>query len=160
MNRIKDAHIIGMIEQISAHYQTNISNRFLRPVILQLQIDKLAWDRIGLLTEKLEMFRYQGFHLDELYLSIAACARFVDLARSNLIPNLKSKISATSNISDKILRDMAANNFPHNLDVFADLLNALLSVLLDLDKNSAGKKPPVFSQMPEMQNVSQLLGGL
>ncbi|MCL2243277.1 MAG: hypothetical protein FWC03_02270 [Treponema sp.] len=160
MDRIKDAHVIRLIEQIGVHYKTNISNRFLRPLMLQLQIDKPTWDRIEFLTEKLELFRYQGFHLDELYLSIAACARFVDLSRSNLIPNLKNKISTTSSASDKILRDMAANNFPHNLDVFADLLNSLLTAILDIDKYSAGKKPPVFSQMPEMINVSSMLGGL
>ena len=160
MDRIKDTFIIGLVEQISAHYQANISNQFLRPLMHQLQIDKNTWDRIELLTEKLEMFRYQGFHLDELYTSIAACARFVELARSNLLPNLRNRINATSNIKDKVLKDIAANNFPHNLDVFADLLKTLFSNLLDLDKKSAGKKPPVFTQIPELNNVSNMLGGL
>ena len=160
MDRIKDTYIIGLVEQISVHYQTNISNQFLRPLILQLQIDKNTWDHIELLTEKLEMYRYQGFHLDELYRSIAGCARLVELARNNLIPNLRSKISASSNTSNKILIDMAANNFPHNLQVFTDILNTLFTNLLDFDKKSSGKKPPVFSQIPELKNVSHMLGGL
>jgi hypothetical protein len=159
LDRIKDTQVIRIIEQIGDHYQTNISNRFLRPILLQLQIDKNTWDLIELLTEKIELFRYQGFHFDELYRQIAACARFVEAARGGLIPNLRSKLSNVPSGPDKILREMAASNFASNLQVFADLLHELYTTLVDIDKTASGKKPPIYSQIQELHSVGRLLVG-
>ena len=160
MNRIKDTMVIRLIEQIGKHYQANISNRFIRPLLLQLQLDKNTWDQIELLTEKAEMFSYQGFHLDELYRQIVACARFIEVARSGLIPNIRSKLAAVPSGSDKILREMAASNFVSNLQVFSDLLNELYVNLINLDKQSANKKPPVYTQVPELSSVSHIFTGI
>ncbi|MCL2266442.1 MAG: hypothetical protein FWC17_01590 [Treponema sp.] len=159
MDRIKDAQVIRLIEQISEHYRTNISNRFLRPILLQLQVDKTTWDLIESLTEKMELNRYQGFHLDELYRQIAACARFIETARNGMIPSLKNKLGALPNSSDKILREMAANNFVSNLQVFSDLLNELYVNLVALDKSASGNKPPVYTTIQELFNVGRLLVG-
>ena len=160
MDRIKDAHVIRLIEQIGEHYRTNISNRFLRPLLLQLQLDKETWDQIELLTEKLEIFRYQGFHYDELYRQIYSCARFVEAARNNIIPNLRSRLGSAPNSQDKILRDMAASNFGSNLQVFADMLNELYVILATMDKGSAQKnKPAIYTTIPELSNVGRLLVG-
>jgi len=159
LERVKDAHVIRLIEQIGEHYRTNISNRFLRPIMLTLSVDKSTWDQIEQLTEKLELFRYQGFHLDELYRQIAACARFVEIARSHMIPSLRSKLSSTpSGGPDKILREMAASNFGSNLQVFADLLNELYVSLVEMDKEHNGKMP-VYSQISELYSVGRLLVG-
>jgi len=159
LDRVKDAQVIRLIEQLGNHYRTNISNRFLRPVLLQLQIDKGTWDQIELITEKMELFRYQGFHLDELYRQIAACARFVEVARNGMVPALRNKLSAAPPSTDKILREMAASNFAANLQVFADILNDLYINLVDLDTKDAGKNPPVHTQIPELFNVGRLLVG-
>jgi len=159
LDRIKDAQIIRLIEQISEHYRANISNRFLRPVLLQLQIDKNTWDQIELLTEKIELFRYQGFHLDELYRQIAACARFVEVARNGMIPTLKGKLSSLPSGPDKILREMAASNFVSNLQVFADLLNELYINLVEMDKSLSGKRPPVYTSISELYSVGRLIVG-
>jgi len=146
-----------MIEQVGEHYRANISNGFLRPLLLQLQIDKSTWDQIELLTEKIELFRYQGFHLDELYRQISACARFVETARNNLIPNLKSRIGAIPNSPDKILREMAASNFASNLQVFAELLNEIYENLVEIDKKSSSKRPPVYTQIQELHGIQRLI---
>lgn len=157
MTRIKDVSVIKLIEQIGEHYRTNISNRFLRPVLLQLQIDKETWDQLEFFTEKMEMLGYQGYHLDELYRQVIASARFIGVARNGL-PVLKNKIH-TAGGSDKILREMAASNFKSNLQVFSDLINELFITLVDLDKSSSGGKPPVFTQIPELVGIgSQLVG--
>ena len=161
MDRIKDSQIIRLIEQIGAHYQENISNRFLRPLLHQLQIDKNTWDQIELLTEKMELFRYQGYHLDELYRQIAACARFIEIARSQLIPNLRNKLSSVQTGPDKILREMAASNFVSNLQVFADRLGELYITLIQIDnsQNSSGGNKPVHTTMEELYGVNRLLTG-
>ncbi|MDR0323159.1 MAG: hypothetical protein LBI12_01770 [Treponema sp.] len=158
MERIKDAQVIRLIEQIGEHYRANISNRYLRPLLLQLQLDKSTWDQIELLTEKMELFRYQGFHLDELYRQISACARFVEAARHNLMPSLRGKITSSAGGPDKILREMAASNFVSNLQVFSDLLNELLVALVEMDKAANGDSP-VFKQVSELFSVGRLLVG-
>ena len=157
MDRIKDAQVVRLIERIGEHYRTNISNRFLRPVLLQLQVDKSTWDQVEIITEKLELYRYQGFHLDELYRQIAACARLVEVARNK--SNVRNKLISIPVGDDKTLRDMAVSNFSSNLQVFCNLLNELYVILVDIDKNEAGKNQPIYSQIPELYNIDRLLVG-
>ena len=158
MDRIKDPHVIRLLEQIGEHYRANISNRFLRPVLLQIQVDKNTWDLIEVLTEKMDLYRYQGFNLDELYRQIAACARFIEVARNK--STIKSKISLLPPGHDKTLREMAVSNFSSNLKVFSGLLSELYSTLIEMDKKDAGKKrEPLYTQMPELYNIESLLAG-
>jgi hypothetical protein len=158
LDRIKDPHIIRLLEQIGEHYRTNISNRFLRPILLQIQVDKNTWDLIEVLTEKMDLYRYQGFNLDELYQQIAACARFIEVARNKT--TIKSKISLLPPGHDKTLREMAVSNFDSNLKVFSELLSELYASLVEMDKKDVGnKRPPVYTQMPELYNIDSLLAG-
>ena len=159
MDRIKDGNIVNLIEKIGEHYRNNIANRFLRPILLQLPVDKTTWDLIEILTEKMELFRYQGFHIDELYRQIAAGARFVEVARNK--SSIKNKMNSmpSNGGSDKILRDMAVNNFTSNLQVFADLLNELYVNLVQIDKKNSGKQPPVYTQIHELYNIGRLIVG-
>jgi hypothetical protein len=147
-----------LIEQIGEHYKTNISNSFLRPVLLQIQIDKTTWDLIEVLTEKMDLYRYQGFHLDELYRQIAACARFIEVARNQ--NTIKNKLHLVPVGHNKTLRDMAVSNFSSNLKVFSDLLNELYVSLVEMDKKDAGDaRQPVYAQIPELYNIGRLLVG-
>ena len=157
---IRDAQIIRLVERISEHYRTNISNRFIRPALLQLPLEKQSWDLIEILTEKIEQFRYQGFHLDELYHQIIACARFVSLTRRELVPILRNRLSSSgSSSSDRVLRDMAVNNFSSNLQLFADLVNELYVNLVEIDKRDAKGRRPLYMSLPEFQDIGRLLVG-
>ncbi|AEF82442.1 hypothetical protein TREAZ_3455 [Leadbettera azotonutricia ZAS-9] len=148
-----------MIERIGEHYRSNISNRFIRPALLQLSLEKQCWDLIEILTEKMEQFRYQGFLLDELYRQIAASARFVSITRRELVPTLRNRLSGGSTGPDRVLRDMAVNNFGSNLQLFADLLNELYVNLVELDKQDAKGHKPLYMQIPELQDIGRLLIG-
>jgi len=158
LDRIKDPYITRLLEQIGEHYKINISNSFLRPVLLQIQVDKNTWDLIEFLTEKMDLYRYEGFHLDELYRQIAACARFIEVARNK--NTIKSKLSALPPAHDKTLRDMAVSNFSSNLKVFSNLLNELYVSLVEMDKKDVGKgQKPVYTQIPELYNIDSMLVG-
>ncbi|MDR1318781.1 MAG: hypothetical protein LBJ90_04075 [Treponema sp.] len=161
MLQVRDAQIIRLIERIGEHYRTNISNRFIRPALLQLPLDKMTWDLIEVLTEKIEQYRYQGFHLDELYRQVAATARFVSLTRRELVPSLRNRLgNGSSSGPDKVLRDMAINNFGSNLQLLADLLNELYVNLVELDKMDSHGHKPLYMQMPELGDIGrQLVGG-
>ena len=156
---VRDARIIRLVERIGEHYRTNISNRFIRPTLLQLPIEKQSWDLIESLTEKVEQYQYQGYHLDELYRQIAAAARFVGHARRDMVPGLRNRIGGSSDGSDRVLKDMAVNNFASNLQLFADLVNELYVCLVDLDKAEAKGKRPVYLSIPELQDIGRLLVG-
>ena len=105
------------------------------------------------------MFRYHGFHLDDLYRQIAACARLTEAARNNMIPSLRSKLSAIPGGHDKILREMAANNFASNLQVFADLLNELYVILVDFDQKTCVNGQVIYTQIPELLGIGRHLVG-
>jgi hypothetical protein len=158
--QIQDPQIIRLIERIGDHYRTNISNRFIRPALLQLPLENQSWDLIEVLIEKVDQFRYQGYHLDELYRQIAAAARFVALARKELVPGLRSRQDNSGvSGSDKVLRDMAVNNFASNLQLFADLLNELFIKLVDIDKQDSKGHMPLYVQLPELQEIGRQLVG-
>jgi len=159
---IRDANIVNLIERLSEHYKANISNRFIRPALLQLPMEKQLWDMIENLTEKVEQYKYQGYHLDELYRQIAACARFVSVARRDLVPSLRNRLSSGVNAGsgpDRVLKDMAVNNFASNLQLFADLINELYVKLVELDKFQARGKRPIYLNMPELNDIGRLLVG-
>ena len=129
--QIQDASITRLTERIGEHYRTNISNRFIRPVLLQLPFDNQSWDLIEDLTERAN----QGIHLDELYRQIVAAAHFVAVVRRELIPGLRNRIGrGDASSQDRVLRDMAVNNFASNLQVFADLVNELFIKLVEADE--------------------------
>lgn len=155
---IRDAQIVRLVERIGEHYRSNISNRFIRPALLQLPLEKQSWDLIEILTEKIEQFRYQGFHLDELYHQIVACARFVSITRRELVPILRMRLSGGGG-ADKVLRDMAVNNFGSNLQVFADLVNELYVNLVEIDKRDSKGRRPLYMSIPELQDIGRLLVG-
>jgi len=156
MNLIKDEEIIRIIEKSSYHYHLNIANRVLRPYILQLYLDDRTWNYIETYTEQLEMYRYKGLKLEDLYRQIAACARFIQTVR-NGIHAIKSKVRADVRAPDKTYREMTVNNLPNNLKVFADMLNVLFVILIDYDKKNCGNSAPVFTKLPELDTVSGIL---
>ena len=158
MEQIRDAQIINLIERIGEHYRTNISNRFIRPALLQLQLDKTTWTSIETLTEKFEQFRYHGIHLDELYGHIAATARFIIATRREVAPSLRQRLSDGGvSGSDRVLKDMAVNTFASNLELFAEMIYELYERVKEVDFESAKDKRPLYQQVPEFSNIDDML---
>lgn len=154
--QIQDAAIIRLIERIGEHYRANISNRFIRPTLLQLPFDNQSWDLLESLTEKPSS---QATHLDELYREIVAASHFVAVVRREM-PGIRSRLSRSDPASqERVLREMAANNLASNLQVFADLVNELYIKLVEADKADAKGHIPLYTQMAELSNVGRLLVG-
>lgn len=160
--QLKNPEIFSAIESIGEHYRTNIANRFTRRAISAMSLDQGTWSLIEELTEKVENYRYQGYHLDELYSQVLAMARFIYQARREVAPNLRYTASsgtymgATSN-TDKVFRDMAVNNFLPNLKILADKVNELYVKVAAIDKAAAGQKAPVYSQLAELHEIGRYL---
>jgi hypothetical protein len=156
--KVRDSQVNRIIERISDHYKSNISNRFIRPALLQLTLENQSWDLLETLVEKNIQYQYQGYDLLDLYRQVAAAARFINLARRELVPSIRNRLStAGTGNSDRVMRDMAINNFASNLQVFADLIIEMYETLIDLDKANSKNKNPEYLSVPELHDVGGLL---
>ena len=166
---IKDPDIFKIVEQISEHYQKNISNRFVRKALMMLDLQPSEWERLEGLTEGLEYHRAQGYQFDEIYEMVLAAGHFLYEARQRVLPNLRGMISATtggdtlsgrrlpSGDQERVLRDMAMKTFPVNLGVLNDLVNELYVKTTGLDRETAGKRKPVYERIPELKDLGRYL---
>jgi hypothetical protein len=159
MDILQSHEIQRMISRLGDHFRSHISNQWTRPVLFQLPLDKETWDRIEILTERLEADGFQSMPLGELYRQIAAVSRFIALVQKKILPELRSRMgSSRSSGSDRIMRDMVVSAFPENLQSFIVLLKELYLKVQDMDKGTA-KRPPVYLQTPEIADIDQYLLG-
>ncbi|MGO9411979.1 MAG: hypothetical protein ACLQCB_14675 [Spirochaetia bacterium] len=154
---IKDPEIFKIIERIGDHYQNNISNRFIRKVLILLDLPQSEWDRLDSLTTKTEYYKNQGFQFEELYEMVIAAAHFIYQARTKMLPNLKSIIAQGGTDADRVLREMAAQNFPLNLGVLSDQINELYMKTTSLDREAHDRKRPVYERIPELKDIGRFL---
>ena len=156
MEPINDDAIVRMIKQIVDHYHANISNRFIRPALLQLSVDDILWGQIESLTERYN--QYQGYQLHDLYRQIGALCKFVYAARQELAPTLKYKIgNSYADKMDKLFLDMAINNFSANLQVLADQIYELYKRLVEIDTAASKGKRPLYRQYSELNDIEEVL---
>jgi hypothetical protein len=163
----RDEELFKIIEKLQNHYHNNLTNRFIRKALLLMKVPTGTWDALGRLTEKSDFFKIQGYKFKELYEQIFAAATFIYHARTDVLPRLKSLLGeGTSTVfsrqkpdaaKDKILLEMAINNFPANLGVFADLVNELYVRAAKLDRADHPKGKPVYEHMPELKELGKLL---
>jgi len=158
---LKNPDIFASVEKIAEHYRANIANRFTRRALTTLTLDSSTWTLVETFTERVEDYRYQGYHLDELYTQVLAMARFIFQARKQIVPNLRflAGTGAPDRVSesDRVLRDMAVTNFSSNLKILADKLNELYVRIAAVDKEFSGTKPPVYSRIPELKDIGRYL---
>jgi hypothetical protein len=164
---IKDPDIFKLIERISEHYQNNISNRFVRKALMVLDLQQSQWERIENLTSNSDYYRGQGFQFDELYEMIIAAAHFIYQARLRIVPNARAVIGQGGDSfmgkkegasdKDRVLRDLAAQNFPVNLGIFSDLVNELYMKATSLDRIAHEKKQPIYEKIPELKEIGRYL---
>jgi len=164
---VRDEKLFKIIEKLRAHYHDNLNNRFVRKALLLMKVPSGTWDALGRLTEKNDLYKIQGYHYKELYEQIHAAATFVFQARIDVLPRLKAMLSSGTDTvfsrskaeepKDRILLEMAINNFPANLGVFSDLVNELYVRAAELDRQDHPKEKPVYEHMPELKELGRLL---
>jgi len=158
LDHITDESVVRLIKQLVDHYRTNISNRFIRPVLLQIQFDDVLWNQIESLTERFDQLDYQGYDIEELYRQIAALTKFVDTVRREVAPTLRYRIGNNfADKTDKVLRDMTINNFSSNLQVFAGFIYELYTKLVEIDTEAAKGKSPIYKKHTELDDIKEKL---
>jgi hypothetical protein len=164
---VRDEKLFKIVEKLQGHYQNNLNNRYIRKALLLMKVPTGTWNSIARLTEKTDYYKIQGYQYKELYEQIYAAATFVYHARTEVLPRLKSLLSGGTDTvfahrkaeepKDKVLLEMAINNFPANLGVFSDLVNELYVRAVELDRAEHPKQKPVFEHLPELKELGKLL---
>lgn len=165
MSSVRNEEIFKIVEKICDHYHKNLNNRYVRKALLLMKVPRGTWDAIARLTEKTDFYKIQGYPYKELYEQIYAAATFVHHAKVEVTPRLRALLSEGTNTvfsrgkpeEDRILLDMAINNFPANLGVFSDLVNELYVSAVEQDKADHPDVRPVFERMPELKELGRLL---
>lgn len=155
--QVKDPDISRIVEKIGDHFQNNVSNRFVRKALVTLDLQQSEWDRLEGLTAKSDYYKQNGFTFDDLYEMMLAAAHFIQQARQRLLPNIRGMLAHGSTEKDRILRDMAAQNFGANLTIFSDLVNELYQKTVALDRSFHGKNRPEFERIPELKDLGRML---
>jgi hypothetical protein len=156
---VQDPAILQMVEKLGEHYRTNIDTRFIRNALLQIPLEKNQWDLIEDLTNANQP-RFQGFMLGTLYRQLAAAARLGFLARRDLVPNIRNRVSVMGSGSgpERILRDMAVNAFGTNVDIFVQMVNQIFAALVEMDRaDRKNGRHPLYTQMSELVDLMSTL---
>jgi hypothetical protein len=164
---IRDEELFKVLEKLRDHYHNNLTNRYIRKALLLMKVPTGTWDALGRLTEKSDYYKIQGYQYKELYEQIYAAATFVYHAKTDVLPRLRSLLGEGPETvfsrqksdagKDKVLLEMAINNFPANLGVFCDLVNELYVRAAKLDREEHAASKPVFEHMPELKELGKLL---
>jgi hypothetical protein len=88
---------------------------------------------------------------------VLAAAHFIHQARTKMLPNIKALLAQGGTEQDRVLREMAAQNFPVNLAILSDLINELFMKTTSLDRAAHEKKRPVYERIPELKEIGKYL---
>jgi hypothetical protein len=165
MSSVRNQDIFKIIEKIRDHYHTNLNNRYVRKALLLMKVPRGTWDAIARLTEKTDFYKIQGYPYKELYEQIHAAATFVHHAKVEVVPRRRELLSGGTETvfsrekggEDKVLLEMAINNFPANLGVFSDLIDSLYVKTVEQDKADHPGARPMYERMPELKEIGRLL---
>jgi hypothetical protein len=162
--QVNDREVLTFLDAIANHYRNNLNNRYLRQAMVVMSLDNVTWSLIESVTEKGDYYTYQGYHFDELYERVLALARFVYHARREVEPQLRTILgrvgtpgSHRSTGSDRVLREMAVNNFASNLSILSDLIDKLYQRIVTLDTESHKNDVPVYKRMRALNELGRFL---
>jgi hypothetical protein len=164
---VKNTKIFEIIDKMKEHYKNNIYNRYIRRALLSMEFSQTSWELLDSIAEKADLYKVQGYQLDELYDRIIAASQFIFHARKEVMPNLRillaggvdamfARSTGEAN-SDKVLAEMAAKNFPVNLKIFADMVNELYLTTVEIDKEMHKNKKPIYERIAELKNIGRYL---
>ena len=158
--QLQSPELYQKLERLAEHYNGNVASPFVKAEFPLLTLSAQDWDEIELITVRQEMFKHQGYHLDELYLKLLALARLVKAARSQIGAGLKRRIAvrfAGRSASEKVMAEMSAANFLPNLKILADLVLDLYVYVKKVDALQNDGRTRVLATLPEAREIDNLL---
>jgi hypothetical protein len=158
--QIRSAELFQRLEKMAQHYQNNVASNYLKAELANLPLTRRDWDEVEMITARLEIYRSQGFHLDELYLKLLSMAKLVHQARIQMAPGLKAKVCSRLGAqagSNKLMAEMASANFLPNLAVLGDMVLDLYAFVQEEDTSQNQGKTRALASVPEAKEIASLL---
>lgn len=158
--QIQSQELFQKLERLAEHYNNNVASPFVKAEFPTLTLSSQDWDEIELITVRQELFKHQGYHIDELYTKLLAIARLVKAARTQIGAGLKRRIAvrfAGRSASEKVMAEMSAANFLPNVKVLADQVLDLFLYAKKIDAEQHQGKAHVLATMPEVREIEALL---
>jgi len=158
--QVRSPELFQRLEKMASHYKNNVASTYLKAEFGNLSLSRRDWDEVELLTARLEVFKHQGYHLDELYLKLLSMARLVKQARVQMAPGLKNRVGArlvSRPGSEKVMAEMAAANFLPNVGVLAEMLLELYNFVRKEDADQNQGKMVALASVPEAKEIESLL---
>lgn len=159
--QIRSPELFLKLEKLAAHYTNNVASQHIKSEFSLMTLSQRDWDEVELITARQEIFRQQGYHLDELYTKLLALARFVRQGRTILAPRMRTLVAnryAGRPASEKLMADMATANFLPNLAVLADMVLDLFNLVKREDAAQNHGRNKALASVPEAKDIENLLG--
>jgi len=155
---VKDSRLFEKLKEISRHYDILNGNKLIRNSIAAMQIPLAEKTAMQAITEQSEYYKNRGYSFDELYNGVLALAAFTYRCKKDILPQLRTSLSfSKAQRQDKVLEQMAADNFQANLAIMADLINELYMICVELDRAANKKGTPVYKSIKELELFGLLL---
>ncbi len=152
MAAIEDPDVLEAIKRLGEHFQTNVNNRYMRDILVQLEVSDSDWRLIERLTSPRQIDEVQGYGLEQLYDGIIALAHFIYTARREAVPVIGNLIHHGASPIVK----MAIKNFPANLSSLSQMVYDLYKRVRGQDKESSGG--PMPRRFEELNRAEHYLG--
>lgn len=154
MAAIKDPEVLEAIKKLGEHFQTNVNNRYMRDIFVQLDVSDSDWRLIERLTSPRQIDDVQGYGLEQLYDGIIALAHFIYAARREAVPSIGNLIHHGTSPIEK----MAIKNFPANLSSLSQMVYDLYKRVRGQDKEAPGVDAPGGRYFEELSRMEHYLG--
>ncbi len=158
--QIRSPELFAKLEKLAAHYKNNVASVHLKAEFPALSLTPRDWDEVELITARQEIFKQQGYHLDELYSKLLALAKFVHQARLQLAPRLRTLVANRYTgrpSSERLMADMATANFLPNLGVLADMVLDLYNLTCREDEAQNKGVRKSRASVPGAKDIERLL---
>lgn len=156
----EDKEIYTLIEKIGVHYNQNIANRYIRPVLGAVLAESEFSGDCTALTERFEQYQYQGYYLDDLYRQILALYKLCEKIEKISLPDLRNQAAGVmkgiSSEREKVIRDIAVNNLPYNISLLKEMLTALFTKAKQEDSRMNNGIPVVMNTIPGIADLEKI----
>jgi hypothetical protein len=151
------------ITELKNHYETNLNNKFVKNIILKLDIGVEVRHQMGILLDYKSLYFDSKGTLFDLYTSINAIVTFIKEIKTKVLQNISNFAGGTflnpssdKDPNNKVLFQMAVKNYPMNIKIFAKYTYKLLNMIIEYD-NANFTNNPAYLQIKNFDDINKYL---
>lgn len=148
----KQEEIKECINDIRVHYDSNLNNKYVKNIILKLDIPSETRHYMGIILDYKTLYFDSKGTIEDIYNGIKAICHFIKEVRIRVLPNIESyagenflSASGVKDPNERILYKMATKNYPMNIKMLAKHCLKLLKLCIEYDDTNFTKTPAYAS---------------